>query len=75
MLKKRESVITVQNTPDTETNINYYQVSTAIASFDEKRQVYRVDFSMCNGERIGFVGDVAASAYSQYQKIVNKEND
>lgn len=75
MPAKKEPVISVEFIPNSFVHLNYYQVSTVVVKKNNLEEVTEVEFTMTNSKIWNFADSNAAWAYSQYQKIVNKEND
>lgn len=75
MAAKKEPVISVELEPGYFVYLNYYQISTVVVARTTEEDIVGATFSMNNGGSWKFKNDIAAWAFSQYQKIVNKEND
>lgn len=75
MAVKKEPVIRVELMPGSFITLNYYQIAYAVDTRNQAEEVVQVEFGMTTGKTFDFRKEVAVSAFSQYQKIVNKEND
>jgi hypothetical protein len=75
MAVKKEPVVIVEFAPRQFVYLNYYQVSTVIVGKNELEEITEVQFTMTNSSSWNFKNDIAADAYRQYLRLVNKEND
>lgn len=75
MAVRKEPVISVEFLPNTFVHLNYYQVSSVLVTKNESEEILKTQFTMTNNMTWEFTSGNAEWAYSQYQRILNKEND
>lgn len=75
MPMKKEPTIRVELTQGLFVTLNYYQIAYVVDIRNEAGEIVQVTFGMTTGKTFDLAKEAAVSAFSQYQRIINKEND